>query len=91
MPPRRNTSPTDGSTKGRFLAKLEDGEEFEQWIFKFRAWCMRNGFDKIVDEEEEDEEKNKKLWSEIVEACDGEAARRPFYPSTAYRPARPSH
>jgi hypothetical protein len=74
MPPRRNTSPTDGSTKGRFLAKLEDGEEFEQWIFKFRAWCMRNGFDKIVDEEEEDEEKNKKLWSEIVEACDGEAA-----------------
>lgn len=35
---------------------------------------MRNGFDKIVDEEEEDEEKNKKLWSEIVEACDGEAA-----------------
>jgi hypothetical protein len=35
---------------------------------------MRNGFDKIVDEEEEDEEKNKELWSEIVEACDGEAA-----------------
>jgi hypothetical protein len=35
---------------------------------------MRNGFDKIVDEEEDDEEKNKKLWSEIVEACDGEAA-----------------
>jgi hypothetical protein len=71
---RRTATTRTAEPRGRFLARLHDGDDFEDWNFKLEAWAIRNDMEDCLNGEDDDEEKQKRLWAEIVECCEGEAA-----------------
>jgi hypothetical protein len=74
MSRRGATTTRTTEPRGRYLAKLRDGEDFEEWDFKLEAWAIRNDMEDCLNGEDDDEEKQKRLWAEVGECCEGEAA-----------------